>query len=64
MKKNHLIISRYTEKQMSKLGVKREKSRNRLLMTENKRIVTRGVVGGGMGKIGEEDYKYTYLDEH
>ena len=41
---------------MSK-GEKRErdKPRNRLLTIENKLMVTRGEVGGGMGEIGDGD---------
>ena len=33
----------------------REKPRNRLLIIENKQMVTRGEVGGGMYEIGERD---------
>ena len=30
-------------------------NKNRLLNTENKLVVSRGEVGGGMGEIGDED---------
>ena len=34
---------------------KKETNKKRLLNTENKLMVTRGEVGGGMGEIGEGD---------
>ena len=42
-----------TNKQREKK--KRDKSRNRLLTIENKLMVTRGEVGGGMGETGDGD---------
>ena len=43
---------------------KREEPKNRLLTIENKLVVARGEVSGGMGEIGKDDQDYTYLDEH
>ena len=40
------------------------KTKTRLLNIENKLVVTRREVGGGMGEIGEGDWQYTYCDEH
>ena len=34
------------------------------LTTENNQMVTIEKWGGGMGKRGEGDFGYTYLDEH
>ena len=42
----------------------KRKQKNRLLTIENKVMVTRGEVGGEIGKIGEGDYEYTLHDEH
>ena len=42
-----------TNKQKGKK--KKDKSRNRLLAIENKLMVTRGEVGGGMGEIDDGD---------
>ena len=36
-------------------GKKRDKLKIRLLTIENKQMVTRGEVSGGMGEIGEGD---------
>ena len=44
---------------MNKEKKKEDKPKNRLLTIENKLMVTRGEVGGGMGEIGEGDH-----DEH
>ena len=41
------------KKQMSKGKKKREKPRNRLLTIAKKLMLTRGEVGGEMGKIGD-----------
>ena len=42
----------------------RDKPKNRLLTVENKQMVTREELDGGMGEIGEGNKVYTYLDEH
>lgn len=34
---------------------KRDRQNSRLLKTENKLVVTRGEVSGGMGEVGEGD---------
>jgi len=38
-----------------KREIERDKPRNKLLTTENKLMVTRGEVSGGMGEIGDGD---------
>ena len=43
---------------------KKPKQKNRFLNIENKLVVTRGEVGGGMGEIGKEDEEYIDHDEH
>ena len=43
---------------------KKSKPKNRLLTIENKLMVTRREVGGGMDETGEGDREYTYHDEH
>ena len=43
---------------------KRDKQKHtRLLTIENKLVVPREEVGGGMGVIGDRDQQCTYLDE-
>ena len=43
---------------------KKDKWKNRLLTIENKLLVTRGKVDGGMDEIGEGGQGHTYRDEH
>ena len=42
----------------------RDKPNNKLLSTENKQMVTKREVGGGMDEIDKGYQEYTYLDEH
>lgn len=46
---------RANEQKVKRKKRERGESRNRLLAIENKLMVRRGKVGGGMGEIGDED---------
>ena len=48
---------------MRKQRKKERQTQNRLLNTENKLVVPRGEVGGGMGEIGERNQVYMMSTE-